>query len=260
MEPTPRQARIIELVRRQGQVGVEALADDFGVTPQTIRRDLNDLCQRGLLSRVHGGAVLAHSVSNFGYQARRVLAAKGKRWIGERTAALIPNNCSLFINIGTTTEQVARALQGHRDLVVITNNINVINILSSAQGIELVVAGGLVRQSDGGILGEAAVEFIRQFKVDFAVIGTSAIDADGTLLDYDFREVKVAQAIMQNARRCILVSDSMKWERRAPMRIAQIGEVDAFVTDKEPPQHLRDICEANDVQLEFPGGDLPEEA
>ena len=252
MEPTPRQSRIIDLARRRGRVGVDALADDFGVTPQTIRRDLNELCQRGVLSRVHGGAVLAHSVSNFGYQARRVLAADGKRWIGDRAAALIPDDCSLFINIGTTTEQVARALQGHKDLVVISNNINVINILNDSPGIESIVAGGLVRKSDGGILGEAAVEFIRQFKVDYAVIGTSAIDSDGALLDYDFREVKVAQAILENARHSILVADAMKWERTAPMRIAELGAMDAFVTDKAPPFHLRRICREGDVQLEFP--------
>ena len=252
MEPTPRQSRIIDLARRRGRVGVDALADDFGVTPQTIRRDLNELCQRGVLSRVHGGAVLAHSVSNFGYQARRVLAADGKRWIGERAAALIPDDCSLFINIGTTTEQVARALQGHKDLVVISNNINVINILNDSLGIEVIVAGGLVRKSDGGILGEAAVEFIRQFKVDYAVIGTSAIDSDGALLDYDFREVKVAQAILENARHSILVADAMKWERTAPMRIAELAEMDAFVTDQPPPLHLCRICREGDVQLEFP--------
>ena len=252
MEPTPRQSRIIDLARRRGRVGVDALADDFGVTPQTIRRDLNDLCQRGVLSRVHGGAVLAHSVSNFGYQARRVLAADGKRWIGERAAALIPDDCSLFINIGTTTEQVARALQGHKDLVVISNNVNVINILNDSPGIEVIVAGGLVRKSDGGILGEAAVEVIRQFKVDYAVIGTSAIDSDGALLDYDFRAVKAAQAILENARHSILVADAMKCERTAPMRIAELGAMDAFVTDKAPPLHLRRICRAGEVQLEFP--------
>ena len=252
MEPTPRQSRIIDLARRRGRVGVDALAGDFGVTPQTIRRDLNELCQRGVLSRVHGGAVLAHSVSNFGYQARRVLAADGKRWIGERAAALIPDDCSLFINIGTTTEQVARALQGHKDLLVISNNINVINILNDSPGIEVIVAGGLVRKSDGGILGEAAVEFIRQFKVDYAVIGTSAIDSDGALLDYDFREVKVAQAILENARHSILVADAMKWERTAPMRITELGAMDAFVTDQPPPLHLRRICREGDVQLEFP--------
>ncbi len=252
MEPTPRQSRIIDLARRRGRVGVDALAEDFGVTPQTIRRDLNELCQRGVLSRVHGGAVLAHSVSNFGYQARRVLAADGKRWIGERAAALVPDDCSLFINIGTTTEQVARGLQGHRDLVVISNNINVINILNDSPGVECIAVGGLVRKSDGGILGEAAVEFIRQFKVDYAVIGTSAIDSDGALLDYDFREVKVAQAILENARRSILVADAMKWERTAPMRIAELGQMDAFVTDQPPPLHLHRICRENDVQLEFP--------
>ena len=89
------------------------------------------------------------------------------------------------------------ALRGKQGLLVITNNINVVNILQGYEQIEVIVAGGVVRHSDGGVVGEAAVDFIRQFKVDYAVIGTSAIDEDGTLLDFDYREVKVAQAIME---------------------------------------------------------------
>ena len=85
------------------------------------------------------------------------------------------------------------------------------------------IAGGIVRGSDGGIVGEAAVDFIKQFKVDYAVIGASAIDADGALLDFDYREVKVAQAIIANARHVILVSDSTKFERTAPVRIAHLS-------------------------------------
>ena len=113
----------------------------------------------------------------------------------------------LFINIGTTTEAVSKALLDHDGLMVITNNINVANRMRVYPSIEVVIAGGVVRGSDGGIVGEAAVDFIRQFKVDYAVIGASAIDHDGALLDFDFREVKVAQAIIANARHVILVSD-----------------------------------------------------
>ena len=91
------------------------------------------------------------------------------------------------------------ALRGQQGLMVITNNINVVNILQGHEAIEVIVAGGVVRHSDGGIVGEAAVDFIRQFKVDYAVIGASAIDEDGTLLDFDYREVKVAKAIIGNA-------------------------------------------------------------
>ena len=251
MEPTPRQNEIVEEAKQSGRVTVDRLAEQFQVTPQTIRRDLNDLCNRGLLSRVHGGAVPAHSVSNFGYEARRTLAAEEKRRIGRRAAELIPNNCSLIINIGTTTEQVARALKDHDDLLVITNNINVAITLSDSGGIEIIIAGGLVRQADGGVVGEAAVDFIRQFKVDYAIIGASAIDEDGTLLDYDFREVKVAQAIMQCARKTILVSDSMKYGRAAPVRIGHLSMLDMFVTDQPPPPRLRAVCREHNVQVEI---------
>jgi DeoR family glycerol-3-phosphate regulon repressor len=118
--------------------------------------------------------------------------------------------------------------------MIITNNINVANRMRPYTQFEVVIAGGVVRASDGGIVGEAAVDFIRQFKVDYAVIGTSAIDPDGALLDYDFREVKVAQAIIANARQVILVADSTKFERTAPVRIGHLEQVDTFVTDHCP--------------------------
>lgn len=255
MEVSDRQREAEDLARRTGRVGVEDLALRFTVTPQTIRRDLNDLCARGLLGRVHGGAVPAHSVSNFGYAERRVLAAEAKRRIGMAAAALIPENCSLFINIGTTTEQVARALYDRRDLAVITNNINVVNILSGAPGKEIIIAGGVVRAADGGIVGEATVDFIRQFKVDFAVIGASALDEDGSILDFDFREVKVAQAIMQNARNTVLVADAMKFGRTAPVRIAHVSALDRMVTDEPPPAAFAAICRAHDVRVVIAGHD-----
>lgn len=247
---TPRQADIVGLARSEGRLNVESLADRFNVTQQTIRKDLNDLCERGILQRFHGGAVLASGIANFGYEARRKLATEEKRRIGLKAASLIPDSSSLLINIGTTTEQVAMALRGKQGLLVITNNIHVINILQGCEQIEVIVAGGVVRHSDGGIVGEAAVDFIRQFKVDYAVIGTSAIDEDGTLLDFDYREVKVAKAIMECARKSILVADSMKLERTAPVRIGHISELDYFVTDVPLPPRLRDICRDNEVQVE----------
>ena len=142
--------------------------------------------------------------------------------MAHRAASLIPNNCSLFINIGTTTEEVARALVHHEGLLVITNNIHVATILMPRQGIDVILAGGMLRKSDGGIVGEAAVEFITQFKVDHAMIGASAIDDDGAMLDFDYREVRVAKAIMQNARNVMLVADAMKFTRTAPVRIGHL--------------------------------------
>jgi len=246
----PRHSEIVALARSEGRVTVDDLAERFGVTPQTIRKDLNDLCDQGILQRYHGGAVPASGVVNFDYQARRLLGPEAKRAIGQAAARQIPNGASILINIGTTTEQVAMALRGHSGLMVITNNINVANILQGHDRIEVVVACGVLRHSDGGIVGEAAVDFIRQFKVDYAVIGASAIDADGALLDYDYREVKVAKAIISNARTSILVADAMKYERNAPVRIGHLSELDMFVTDQPPPAALRQTCKDNGVTVE----------
>jgi DeoR family transcriptional regulator, glycerol-3-phosphate regulon repressor len=248
---SPRQSDIVALAKTEGRVTVDDLAERFGVTPQTIRKDLNDLCDRGLLARYHGGAMPASGVANFGYEARRQLAPDAKRSIGVAAAAIIPDGASILINIGTTTEQVAMALRGRQGLMVITNNINVANILQGQDAIEVIVAGGVLRHSDGGIVGEAAVDFIRQFKVDYAIIGTSAIDRDGTLLDYDYREVRVSKAIIGCARQSILVADSMKYDRSAPVRIGHISELDYFVTDCEPSALLRSICRENNVEVEI---------
>lgn len=244
-----RQNQILALAREQGRVDVDELSRSFEVSPQTIRKDLNDLCERQLLQRIHGGAIVGSGIENVSYEARRLLAPDSKKCIGIRAAQLIPDNSSLLINIGTTTEQVAHALKDHHGLLVITNNVNAVHIMKNFMGIELIIAGGLVRRSDGGIIGVAAVDFINQFKVDYAVIGVSAIDEDGSLLDYDFREVRVAQAIIENARHVILVADLMKLERNAPVRIGHISQIDTVVTDGEFPKKLQAICKDNGVRI-----------
>ena len=248
-DTTERHAAILELARVHNRVTVEQLATAFAVSVQTIRKDLNTLCDQRLLTRVHGGATLPSGVENLEYEARRRIAAEAKDAIGRATAALIPNDASLFINIGTTTEAVSQALLDHSGLLVITNNINVANRMRVYPRFEVVIAGGVVRPSDGGIVGEAAADFFSQFKVDYAVIGASALDDEGTLLDYDYREVKVAQAIIANARHVILVADQSKFTRSAPVRIARIDQIGTFVTDHCPSEPFRALCRTAKVEL-----------
>jgi DeoR family transcriptional regulator, glycerol-3-phosphate regulon repressor len=251
-----RQSEILALVRDLGRVSVEDLAGRFAVTPQTIRRDLNELCEARVLTRVHGGAMAASGVENLAYEARKLVAQPHKRLIGEAAARLIPDHSSLFINLGTTTEEVARALSGHAGLLVITNNLHVAADLHRNPAIEVIVAGGTVRRGDGGIVGAAAVELIGRFRVDAAVIGTSAIDPDGTLLDFDLREVQVSRAILENARRVVLVADASKFARAAPVRIAHIREVDVLVTDRLPSAETRELCARHGVEVLEVGGPL----
>lgn len=250
---TPRQSQILTAARQSGSVQVEDLAVRFEVTPQTIRKDLNELCNNRLLARTHGGAMLSSGVQNMAYDSGRQIAAGEKQLIGQHAAKLIPKNCSLFINIGTTTEEVARALIHHEGLLVITNNIHVATILMPYPNIEVMIVGGMVRRTDGGVIGEQAIDMIAQFKVDHAVMGVSAIDDDGALLNFDYREVRAAQAIMQNSRNVILVSDGMKFLRSAPVRIGHISQVDVFVTDTQPPDSIVELCKHEGVQIDVVG-------
>ena len=204
--------------------------------------------------RTSAGAPRRVYIKTFGcqmndYDSRRMLAADEKRRIGAHAASLIPDNSSIMLNIGTTTEQVARALRRHEGIMAITNNINVAHILRDTPSAEVIIAGGLVRKSDGGIVGEATVDFIKQFKVDYAVIGASAIDEDGSILDYDYREVSVAREIIQHARETILVADSMKFERNAPVRIAHLSDIDVLVTDRVPPEAIVALCTDAGVRI-----------
>ena len=249
-----RQSQIITLLRQSGRVAVEDLAAHFSVALQTIRRDLNELSEAGQVVRVHGGAIVASGVENLAYEARQLVAHDQKRLIGEAAARLIPDNSSLFINIGTTTEEVAKALSRHSGLLVITNNLHVASELHRSSAIEIFLTGGTVRQSDGGIVGAVTVEQIEQFRVDFAVIGTSAIDQTGTLLDFDIREVEISRAIVEHARKIILVSDSSKFSRSAPVRIAHLSEIDVFVTDRLPSPAIIELCERCDVKVIEVGG------
>lgn len=235
MDSASRQNQILVQLREKDFVEVETLAGAFGVSTQTIRNDLRELNRRGLVKRTHGGARRRDVSSTYDYAERRTLFSREKTAIGESAAELIPHNCSVALNIGTTTERVAQALCAHEGLTVLSNNINIVSMFLSVPLARLVIAGGEVRQSDGAIVGEEAVEFIHRYKVDFAVIGASALDTDGAVLDYDAREVAVARALIANARTVILASDSSKFNRSAPIRICAISDIDYFVTDRIPP-------------------------
>lgn len=242
MSQSFRNPEILEIARREGKVTVEGLAQHFGVTLQTIRRDLTELADAGRLERVHGGAVLPSGTMNIGYEERRALNPDAKTAIARACAARIPNDIALFLNIGTSTEAVARELLHHENLMVVTNNMNVAHILVANPTCEIVVTGGHLRRSDGGLVGKLASDTIRQFKFDIAVIGCSALDADGDILDFDIQEVGVSQSIIAQARRSFLVADGSKFTRTAPARIASLADVDGFFTDLPLPPALTEAC------------------
>ena len=251
MSQTLRKPEIIQIARREGKVTVEGLVDHFGVTPQTIRRDLTELADDGRLERVHGGAVLPSTTANIGYSERRELYQAAKVDIGRACAKFIPNDCSVFLNIGTTTEAVASELLHHEGLLVVTNNINIAMLLTQNPNAEVIVTGGHLRRSDGGLVGDLATQTIRQFRFDYAVIGCSALREDGDILDFDIQEVGVSKTIIQQSQEVFLVADSSKFERKAPARIASMAEVDRFITDLPLSEQCRTFCENAGTKIHY---------
>lgn len=244
-----RQEQILELVQKSGFVAIDELVDHFKVTPQTIRRDLNLLANQNLLRRHHGGAGVDSSTVNTAYQARMIMALDAKEKIARELVKMIPEGASLFINIGTTTETIAKALLNHKNLRIVTNNLHVASILSAKEDFNVIIAGGEVRHRDGGIVGEATRDFINQFKMDFGIIGISGIHIDGSLLDFDYREVRVAQTIIANSRQVLLAADHTKFGRNAMVRLGNITQADHFFTDQAPHAEICQMLKDNQVDL-----------
>lgn len=231
-----RQDRILELVRGAGAASIDDLALRFDVTPQTIRRTVNRLCEMGLLRRVHGGVAMPAPTQNIAYERRQILNPAAKRVIGDAVAAFIPPSSSLFIGLGTTPEFVAHALAGRRDLKVFTNSLNVAAALTRNPEIEITLAGGTYRLHDRDIIGDAAAAFYAKFKADFAIFGVGGLDEDGMLLDFSEGEVEARKAMVESCRTAILVADVSKFGRNATVRGGNLRDLDhLFVDDAVPP-------------------------
>ena len=237
-----RQKEILELARKDGKVTVDGLASLYSVTVQTIRRDLSDLADSGRLVRVHGGAMVPSGVVNIIYKERRRVNEAGKKAIAKRCAKEIPDGASVFMNIGTSTEAVAEELLDHENLLVVTNNLNIANTLAANPSCEIILAGGVLRRADGGIVGGLTVEMVKRFKFDYSVLGCSAIDADGDMLDFDDQEIMVTNTAIDRSRNVMVVADQSKFERKAPLTICSLADVAVLFTDGKLPADLMENC------------------
>lgn len=248
MKQAYRHKKIINLVTELGYVSTEQLVAELNVSSQTIRRDLNELAENHLIRRHHGGAATPSNTENSDYSDRKQFFSQQKVDIAAQVAKMIPNGASLFIDIGTTPEAVASALLHHQNLRIVTNNLNAAHILMQKEDFQITIAGGVLR-SDGGIIGEATVEFINQFRLDYCILGISAVEPDGSMMDYDYHEVQVKRALMRNARQVALVTDHSKFTRNAIVKLGDIKEIDYIFTDMPLPVELQHHLSHSDVKI-----------
>jgi DeoR family transcriptional regulator, glycerol-3-phosphate regulon repressor len=255
MELTERQTRIAEMVHKADFLSVESLADHFQVTTQTIRRDLNFLCDRGIAKRRHGGVERPVNVGNEAYTWRQILNKDAKQRIAREVARHVPNGVSLAFSIGTTPEIVAGALLAHERLRIFTNNLNVAMLACTNPTFEVTVAGGRLRNDDRDVLGSGMETMFTALKVDIGIYGVAGVDEDGTLLDFYEEEVRARQIIRENCRSSYLVLDCTKFGRAAHVRGGQMGEATKVFCDRPPPGTVLEELKQSGAELVVCAGD-----
>lgn len=247
----PRQDKLLQLVIDKGYCTVDELAELLEVSTQTIRRDIKKLSDERLIVRHHGGASSPSSTINLDYEIRKVSETDEKNAIAKRIAEVIPDNSTVFITIGTTTEVIASHLLKKNDLQVVTNSLRVANILHSNKSFDVLIPSGKIRASNGGVIGTEALDFISNFRFDYMITSAGSMDLDGTLLEYDLNETAVAQSVMNSARNVFVALDSTKFVPKGSIELGNIKDATIFFTDEEPPADIQEMLDSSKVKVEI---------
>jgi len=240
MKPKARQAGIAEAIGQEGQMSVEALADRFGVSAETIRRDLAQLAEGGLVQKVHGGAKRLRLLSEGSFQERMTQNAAAKRIIAEKLVQVVEPGDTLFIDTGSTTVIAAEALAPVGGFTVITNSLRIAQIFANAdRGNRVFLLGGGFNAGNDQTVGPVALAQIAAFQADHALLTVAGFDVAAGATDADFDESQVARAMIENADQVILLVDGSKLGRKAAFRVCPARRVDLLVTEDEPDAALQ---------------------
>ncbi|MGB9673993.1 MAG: DeoR/GlpR family DNA-binding transcription regulator [Anaerolineales bacterium] len=223
---------ILDLLETRGSVTVNEMVERFGVSEMTIRRDLDILEKKGLLRRVHGGAVLDRGRSyEPPFISRAVENLEAKQRIGRVAAGMIENGDSITLDVGTTTYEVAKNITGKQNLTILTPCLQIATLLAENPNIRLIVSGGIVRPGELSMVGHLAERTLQDFYVDKLFLGAAGVDLEAGLTEYNLEDTLVKQVMIKNAKQVILVSDSSKLGRIAFTSIAPLSVVHTLVTD-----------------------------
>ncbi|WP_433529410.1 DeoR/GlpR family DNA-binding transcription regulator [Micromonospora sp. CA-263727] len=256
--PAGRKAQLAAYVADTGQVTVSELAERFGVSIDTVRRDLDQLSADGVLVRTYGGAVSLSTVfrTDRAVDQRLTLQEQEKEKIAVLAAALVQDSSTIMINGGTTTLAVARNLGQHRDLTVATNNLLVPGALPPTAIRDIYVFGGAVRTLTLATIGPVSFRANGgaelDISCDLALIGVGAVAADAGYTTSNLAEAAMMQEMISRAARVAILADSSKFGRRLFAQVSELGSADYLITDTPPPADLRDALAANEVQVITP--------
>jgi len=245
-----RLVQIMEVLRRNGTVTVAELADECGVTGKTIRQDLDKLEDMGMVTRVHGGAMLANSYQEI-YPAisRNEKHRSEKQAIAEAALALIEDGDILFMDSGTTTLELTRVID--RNVIVITNDMSIAAECANHRNITLYCTGGMLQHTDFSniYVGPDAMNFIRQYRTQKCFMGCSAVNHDCGPMVFSSIEAELKRAIVQASEHLICLADSSKLGRTAFASFAAIDEVECCVTDANASEESVERLRAKGVRV-----------
>lgn len=231
-----REKLILELLQRNGTLTVSILCEQLGVSEMTIRRDLANLAQQGLLRRVHGGAVndLGRSYEP-PFPLRSTQSIPAKQAIAQKAVDLILDGDSIALDVGSTTLEMARALQGKTNLTILTASLPIANEIAACfsldSAVRLILSGGIVRPSELSMTGHIAENTYREFHVDKAFIGIAGISLEEGLTEYNLEDGLVKRSLMRNAREKIVVADGSKFGHVSFATVARVSDIDMIITD-----------------------------
>ncbi len=237
------------LFRAGGTCRVSVLANDLGVSLETIRRNVRNLEERGIVRKVHGGVHLLEDILEPSLQNRLNKEVDAKEKLAKAVTEIISDGDSVFLDIGSTTAYVARALCDHKDLFVVTNSVFVAQNLASRNNNRVFMAGGELRPHDGGAFGVEAQDLIKRLNVRFAVLSVGAVNAELGFMLHDLQEANLARVAIQNAQVRIVVADGEKLGKRAPVTLEPANKINLFFTDTQPPEDIRRMLLANEIDL-----------
>lgn len=234
-----RHARIVEIVRSAQIVSTEDLVRELDVSGETVRRDLLTLEGRGLLTRVHGGAVTIEpmgSEPSFEHRTQHGTAAKTR--IGEAAATLVRDGQTIMLDVGTTALAVATALPADLTATVVTNSLVVAAELAGRPGLELLVSGGRVRAGDLALSGPPTAALFAKLHPDIAFLGSGGLHPEAGLTDFYLDEVHVRQTVLRNARRSYALVDAEKFGRIATYEVTDLHALTGVIVDRKPEGSL----------------------
>lgn len=240
---------LLKELRLTGHRTIAELAVALDVSEETIRRDLKRLSKEGLIEKHHGSASLRNYSSESSFEQRYTENREMKEEVAKLAAETINNGDVVFLDIGTTTAFVAHALKDHHDLTIVTNSVVIANIMFSQNNFKTYLTGGEVRSHDGGLFGPDAKEFVSRYCINKAILSTAAIHHAHGFLTHHLNEAELYGEIAKQAEVTLVCADASKYNKRAPIKLFDLEDVDVLLSDKMPAKALRKALAKSKVTM-----------